>query len=556
MKNNNSEIGNNDSFDASRKNVPESGIFNLDPKNEIEEGPKEKLIGAFNGIASNVSNSDKRKEFLTSKAFKKEEEEEPMTRIAGNINAEHKSVDESKIGGKTLPIVGKKKNRNLITLVILIAVAAIVLVGFAAFYFLGKQVPRHKEESPQQIIKSSTEAISKAKTYTFDGNMKVDALIKPKLTSAYQSPYPQDLNFTYNIAMSGKVDQTDVDNPKSSTSMKLEADFSGEGGSQKFYFDLDAVSIGQKAAYYRLNDYDLGMIGMMLGPQISEYKGKWYALDMEEMKKSAGADSAYNFSVGNYDMNKIRELYKKYELIKFQKDLGDTKLGGADVYHYQLKLDGIALANFYIDLLKEMIKPENENEISKKSFEEMLLEFKDGVEKYKSVIDKIVNNINVEAWIGKNDRLIYKMKIDGKFDKKFFEMIEEEMIAKEKNLVSEIQKDRLSESIDDMEIKFDMYFDMNDFNKPVEINEPEGAESLLEVFKTLGGLTSDYGVTRLDSDEDGLTDDVEAFYGTDKNNPDTDGDGYKDGEEVNNGYDPLLPGGAKLDYDKLFNVKR
>lgn len=72
-----------------------------------------------------------------------------------------------------------------------------------------------------------------------------------------------------------------------------------------------------------------------------------------------------------------------------------------------------------------------------------------------------------------------------------------------------------------------------------------------------------------DSDGDGLTDDEETTYGTDKNivdsdadgltdwaeikiyktnplNPDTDNDGYKDGQEVINGYDPLLPGNARL----------
>ena len=42
----------------------------------------------------------------------------------------------------------------------------------------------------------------------------------------------------------------------------------------------------------------------------------------------------------------------------------------------------------------------------------------------------------------------------------------------------------------------------------------------------------------LDTDNDGLTDINEAGYGTDINNPDTDGDGYKDGEEVLNGYNP------------------
>lgn len=51
----------------------------------------------------------------------------------------------------------------------------------------------------------------------------------------------------------------------------------------------------------------------------------------------------------------------------------------------------------------------------------------------------------------------------------------------------------------------------------------------------------------LDLDNDGLTTAEERFYRTDPNNPDTDGDGYKDGEEVRAGYDPLGPG--KLDSD-------
>ena len=53
-------------------------------------------------------------------------------------------------------------------------------------------------------------------------------------------------------------------------------------------------------------------------------------------------------------------------------------------------------------------------------------------------------------------------------------------------------------------------------------------------------LTGSSGPT--DTDRDGLTDDYEEQIGTDPNNPDTDGDGLKDGEEVN-AYktDPLNP---------------
>lgn len=50
-----------------------------------------------------------------------------------------------------------------------------------------------------------------------------------------------------------------------------------------------------------------------------------------------------------------------------------------------------------------------------------------------------------------------------------------------------------------------------------------------------------------DPDGDNLTNAEERFYGTDPQKADTDGDGYKDGEEVRSGYNPL--GTGKLDSD-------
>lgn len=55
----------------------------------------------------------------------------------------------------------------------------------------------------------------------------------------------------------------------------------------------------------------------------------------------------------------------------------------------------------------------------------------------------------------------------------------------------------------------------------------------------------------LDTDSDGLVDYLEERLGTEKNNPDTDGDGYIDGEELNDCYDPLAAKGVKLIKDEL-----
>ncbi len=56
----------------------------------------------------------------------------------------------------------------------------------------------------------------------------------------------------------------------------------------------------------------------------------------------------------------------------------------------------------------------------------------------------------------------------------------------------------------------------------------------------------------LDTDEDGLIDSWETILGTDVNNHDSDGDGYKDGEEVAAGYGPQ--DSAPIKKEKLIKV--
>ena len=55
----------------------------------------------------------------------------------------------------------------------------------------------------------------------------------------------------------------------------------------------------------------------------------------------------------------------------------------------------------------------------------------------------------------------------------------------------------------------------------------------------------------IDSDQDGLSDLAESLYGTDINNSDSDADGYLDGQEVANGYNPR--GEGSLSTEKLID---
>ncbi|MEI6835519.1 MAG: L,D-transpeptidase family protein [Candidatus Falkowbacteria bacterium] len=62
-------------------------------------------------------------------------------------------------------------------------------------------------------------------------------------------------------------------------------------------------------------------------------------------------------------------------------------------------------------------------------------------------------------------------------------------------------------------------------------------------------------VTPVDSDNDGLGDNLELQFHTDPHNPDTDGDGFKDGEEVDWGYNPLAKSTSKLAQKIEINLK-
>ncbi len=60
-----------------------------------------------------------------------------------------------------------------------------------------------------------------------------------------------------------------------------------------------------------------------------------------------------------------------------------------------------------------------------------------------------------------------------------------------------------------------------------------------EDWNTMQAITYSGATRGVDTDGDLLTDEREAELGTDPNNPDTDGDGFFDGAEVANNYDPL-----------------
>jgi hypothetical protein len=78
-------------------------------------------------------------------------------------------------------------------------------------------------------------------------------------------------------------------------------------------------------------------------------------------------------------------------------------------------------------------------------------------------------------------------------------------------------------------------------------SDGDGYSDWLELNKGFSPLTKEnLKLEKVDTDRDGLSDWFELRFKTDIKNPDTDGDGYRDGDEVKKYFDPLNKEAVKL----------
>lgn len=85
-----------------------------------------------------------------------------------------------------------------------------------------------------------------------------------------------------------------------------------------------------------------------------------------------------------------------------------------------------------------------------------------------------------------------------------------------------------------------------------KISDVKSSESNGELKTEVATVANETAV--VDTDKDGLPDQVEAIYGTDPTKADTDGDGFSDYDEIKNSYNPLGSGKLSAEMPKLSEV--
>jgi hypothetical protein len=117
----------------------------------------------------------------------------------------------------------------------------------------------------------------------------------------------------------------------------------------------------------------------------------------------------------------------------------------------------------------------------------------------------------------------------------------------------------INEPVDNINIEPDENINV-EIDENLNINENENINENTN-SNTNGNINTNLNIappevnysSSLDSDKDGLTDIEEEIYKTERNLPDTDADGFIDGQELINGYNPKAAGSSSLATSGLVN---
>jgi hypothetical protein len=392
------------------------------------------------------------------------------------------------------------------------------------------------------MMKESFARMKSVKSYSYDGKIKFYYKYKDDAAKSY--------NTNFEIKSSGVVDKSDAASPDYYSSVAYNA-FSNIDGSES-EADLAAESIIMAGKEY-LRPGNFVVQGtktqeaLNLEKAFKDASGKWYSVTPEEKGKFYEIGMRY-FSLpsgaldpeglGRGSADDLSGILSDDKLLSFAKDLGSEKVGSEDTVHYQAALstqEAFVLAAGMMEAQGGDGGAGILDELKKNA---------DGSGSLKQAVDSALENVKFGIWIGKGDKLAHRFRISGSFDREALKKISERL--------KEIYGDKYkgdAEKLPDIEFGFDFDYTMDGYGTS-KVTEPEAAVSLGDVLaKISGGQAA--GAAAADTDKDGLTDEKEKVYGTDSSRADTDGDGYTDGDEVKKGFDPLVSGSARLDYDKL-----
>ena len=153
--------------------------------------------------------------------------------------------------------------------------------------------------------------------------------------------------------------------------------------------------------------------------------------------------------------------------MKIEEKLPDKKINGINNYHYLISLDKTELKKIIPEIVKISMESNlGFKDLSESEKEKTLEETSNNINEF---FDKI-GDINFEVWVGKKDKLLYRLKTEKEIDiSKFYD---------EESLGQELRGN----------INIKLELNLSDFNKEIRIEAPKEFKSINEVFPFIGTM--------------------------------------------------------------------
>ena len=326
---------------------------------------------------------------------------------------------------------------SIIKIVIGVVILGIAAGGISLGSKLWDPVWNPFRSSPEKIIEQMQTNMGAVKTFYSEG--KIDIASREGASE-----------FTMSMTFDNNSDISDPQYPKSNANFDITAAVEG----MEFSIGMQTKVIGE-TYYLKLIKIPLPAQSLlsMFGTNINLIKNQWIKFDEETLKGLSGATPYMTQELSEKQekamIEKLQRIFIERPIYYIKEELPDEEIREKKAYHYLIALDKEEIKKIIPELLDIMIEfsltpvvSVSEEEISNK-------------------IDELFENVgelSTEIWIGKKDKLIYKIKGEKEIDLNRFK-------GEKKGIVTG---------------KLDIEF--SNFDQPVEIKAPEYFKSLEEIF--------------------------------------------------------------------------
>lgn len=401
----------------------------------------------------------------------------------------------------TLPVMQKQRPSKKMLALVASIVSVLALIGGGVYAYM------RMAHSPEKVLGKMMQKLSSIYAYQFSGQLSV-AVDDQAQHSAQQNNdgYVTGLAGSL-ITFNGFRNVKDEASPQQQLTVNLSSQISGFSGEKS----LSARSIG-RVFYFNVTGLP-PIVKTFLG---SDINNQWIEINVPELLEQFGlSDLQKKFEElqsenepSDEEMRTVQNIFDAAapHLLSVTKTLPSEKIHDVSTYHYALKVD--------VEVAKKMI-----DDIIAAVGEEMIGE--KNIERYAETLDAL-QDVTGEIWIDKKEYLPQKVVM-------YVDVRDSSLLKKGVATLS---------------------IDLSQYNVEQSVQVPAGAQSIEEIFADVmqGALSSTTKVANdiadplQDDDNDGLANQYEEILNTDPYNPDTDGDGYLDGDEARHGYNPLGPG--------------